>query len=193
MRALFCTQTMGARKQCYLLTLKKNTSGNEGEKVRKEHEEWLSPEKLLLIAAWARNGLTQEQIAKNIGISRKTLGVWAKEHKKIEQALKKKKEVADIEVENSLFKRANGYKSKEVTKELVKDPVTGKLKLMTVKEVIKEVPPDPTSMIYYLNNRKPDEWRNKRTHVEKISDEYEGVMLVSPVKEETDEGVVHES
>ena len=64
---------------------------------------------------------------------------------------------------------------------------------MTVKEVIKEVPPDPTSMIYYLNNRKPDEWRNKRTYIEKMSDEYEGVMLVSPVKEETNEGVVHES
>ena len=41
-----------------------------------KYQEWLEPEKLILIEGWARDGLTDEQIAKNIGISRSTLNEW---------------------------------------------------------------------------------------------------------------------
>lgn len=158
--------------------------------MKAQYEEWLQPDNIALLKAWARDGLTYEQIAKNIGISRKTLNQWIKKYVPIGNALKKNKELADIEVENSLYKRANGYKSKEVTKELVKDPKTGKLKLAVVKEVIKEVPPDPTSMIFYLKNRQPEKWRQKRDYIQPLSDEYEGVMCVAPRKtEEKDEEV----
>lgn len=69
-------------------------------------DEWLTDENLTLIKGWARDGLTNEQIAKNMGISVKTLYEWQKTKSEFRNALKKGKEVADYEVENALFKAA---------------------------------------------------------------------------------------
>lgn len=72
------------------------------------YQKWLTPEGLLKLEGWARDGLTDEQIAKNIGISRKTLAIWKVKYGDIGDTLKKGKEVVDREVENSLLKRARG-------------------------------------------------------------------------------------
>lgn len=66
---------------------------------------------------WARTGLTDEQMAQNMGITGRTLSNWKKDHLPIFQALKKGKEVVDFHVENALLKRALGYDYVEVTKE----------------------------------------------------------------------------
>lgn len=86
-----------------------------------KYEYWLSPDGLLKLEAWARDGLTDEQIAHNIGISRETLYQWKQKYSDISDALKKGKEVVDIEVENALLKRALGYSYKEITKERIVD------------------------------------------------------------------------
>ena len=70
---------------------------------------------------WARDGLTDEQIAKNMGISRSTLNEWKKKYSDISDTLKKGKEVVDRQVENALLKRALGYSYKEVTRERIID------------------------------------------------------------------------
>ncbi len=54
-----------------------------------KYEEWLEPDSLLLISAWARDGLTDDQIANNMGISRSTLSEWKKKFPDISDALKK--------------------------------------------------------------------------------------------------------
>lgn len=72
-------------------------------------EKWLEPEGLLKIEGWARDGLTEEQIAENMGISRSTLGEWKKKYPDISDTLKRAKEVVDRKVENALLKRALGY------------------------------------------------------------------------------------
>ena len=72
--------------------------------------DWLENDKLILLEGWARSGLTDEQIAKNIGINRTTLYDWKKKEVNIADALKRGKEVIDFEVENALLKRALGYK-----------------------------------------------------------------------------------
>ncbi|WP_240164321.1 hypothetical protein [Limosilactobacillus mucosae] len=56
--------------------------------ARARYPDWLTPEKLLLIQGWKRNGLTDDQVAGNMGISRRTLNTWKTEHKPIFQALK---------------------------------------------------------------------------------------------------------
>lgn len=61
---------------------------------------------LVLVEGWARDGLTDEQIAHNIGISRSTLSEWKNKYPDFSDALKRSKEVADYEVENALFKKA---------------------------------------------------------------------------------------
>lgn len=127
-----------------------------------KYHEWIEPDGLLKLEAWARDGLTDEQIAQNMGIATSTLYEWKKKFPEITEALKKGKEVVDIQVENALLKRAMGYKYTEITKEPVVDKETGKTKMVVVKEVTKEVLPDVTAQIFWLKNRKPVEWRDKQ-------------------------------
>lgn len=68
--------------------------------------DWLEKDKLILLEGWAREGLTDEQIAKNININPATLYRWKIKESKICNALKKGKEVVDFEVENALLKSA---------------------------------------------------------------------------------------
>ncbi len=113
---------------------------------------WLTPEGLLKLEGWARDGLTDEQIAENMGIGYSTLQTWKTKYQDIRDTLKRGKEVVDRQVENALLKRALGYTYDEVT-------VEGGVE---TKRVTKEVVPDTTAQIFWLKNRKPDEWRDKR-------------------------------
>lgn len=133
-----------------------NLSLRGGWVARGKYVEWLEPDKLLIIEGWARDGLTDEQIAKNMGINVKTLYVWKNTHDPIRNALKKGKEVVDREVENALLKRALGYEYTEVKIEEEFGEVTKKT--TTVKQVV----PDTTAQIFWLKNRKPSEWRDKQ-------------------------------
>jgi|SRR5690606_32388431 len=119
---------------------------------RGKYEEWLTGEGLIKLEGWARNGLTDEQIAENIGIRRETLYDWKNKFPNISNALKKGKEVVDLQVENALLKRALGYQYDEVTYEHGEE----------VKRVTKEVHPDTTAQIFWLKNRRPDKWRDKQ-------------------------------
>lgn len=71
-----------------------------------KYEKWLKKENLLLLEGWARDGLTDEQIAKNMGVSYSTLKDWKNKYSAISAALKKGKEVVDYEVENALLSSA---------------------------------------------------------------------------------------
>lgn len=68
--------------------------------------EWLEKDNLTLLEGWARDGLTFEQIANNIGINVVTLREWRKKEPTISTTLKKGREVVDYEVENALLKSA---------------------------------------------------------------------------------------
>ena len=118
-------------------------------------QKWLTPEGLLKIEGWARDGLIDEQIAQNIGIRAATLYEWKKRFPEISEALKKGKEVVDRQVENALLKRALGYEYDEV-----KEKFEGGI--LTERTVTKkEVAADTTAQIFWLKNRKPDTWRDK--------------------------------
>lgn len=127
-----------------------------------KYEQWLTEEGLLQLEAWARNGLTDEQIAANIGISRSTLNEWKNRFSYISDTLKRGKEIVDIQVENALLKRALGYTYKETTREARFNPQTEQYEMVVTKEVTKEVVPDTTAQIFWLKNRKPEEWRDKK-------------------------------
>ena len=127
-----------------------------------KYQEWLTEEGLLQLEAWARDGLTDEQISANMGVNVATLYRYKQSYCEICNALKRGKEVVDIQVENALLKRALGYTYKEVTREKVFNPETGQYELMPTKEVTKEVVPDTTAQIFWLKNRRPEQWRDKR-------------------------------
>lgn len=71
-----------------------------------KYEYWLTTDGLTLLEGWARDGLTDEQIASNCGVTATTLYDWKNRFPEISEALKKGKEVVDYEVENALLKKA---------------------------------------------------------------------------------------
>nr|DAG50810.1 MAG TPA: terminase small subunit [Caudoviricetes sp.] len=71
-----------------------------------KYQKWLLKENLLLLEGWARDGLTDEQIAKNIGITLSTFYEWKKKYSDFSESLKRGKEVVDYEVENALLSSA---------------------------------------------------------------------------------------
>lgn len=77
-----------------------------GTMSRAIYKEWLAEEKLTLLEGWKRNGLTDEQIAHNMGINVRTLWRWKAEHSQIQQALKVGREVSNFIVERELFQKA---------------------------------------------------------------------------------------
>ncbi len=114
-------------------------------------------EKLVLVEGWARDGLTDEQIANNLGISKTTFYKFKDEHSELSELLKKGKEVVDYQVENALLKNA----------------LEGNV----------------TAQIYWLNNRKPKQWKNKRENIESNSEEITRVeQLLNKIKEEAENG-----
>jgi hypothetical protein len=121
-----------------------------------KYEAWLTPEGLMRLEAWARDGLTDEQIAHNMRINVKTLWDWKTKYDPICSALKKGKEVVDIQVENALFKRALGYEYEETVTETRSDGTS------LTRVFKKHMPPSETAMIYWLKNRRPQAWRDRR-------------------------------
>lgn len=71
-----------------------------------KYQEWLEPDGLIRLEGWARDGLTEQQIAHNMGCGLSTLKEWKNKFPAIATALKKGKEVVDYEVENALLKSA---------------------------------------------------------------------------------------
>ena len=101
-----------------------------------------------------------------MGISKQTFYDWIKKYPEFADAIKKGKEVADKDIVNALYKRALGYSYKEVKEEyitdangVIKDNEDKSAKEITV--TYKSEPPNTAALIYWLNNRRPDEWSNK--------------------------------
>lgn len=115
-----------------------------------KYTEWLTPEGLVLVEGWARDGLIDEQIAKNMNVAYSTFREWKKKFPTLSAALKQGKEVSDRQVENALFKTATGYYYQEET-------VTNAGEIVTIKKYSK---PNTTAQIFWLKNRKA-EWTDR--------------------------------
>jgi len=127
-----------------------------------KYQKWLTHEGKEILQGWARSGLTEEQIARKMGVSRSTLNDWKSKYPDISDTLKKGKDAVDFEVENNLLKRARGYTYNEEVKERKFNRETGQFEMVVIKSVTKTVPPDTTALIFWLKNRRPDNWRDKQ-------------------------------
>ena len=140
-----------------------------GESVAAKYDQWLTEEGLLRIQGWARDGLTDKDIAKNVRVNVSTLREWKKRFPKIAEALKEGKDAADRVVENALYKSACGYtvtiRKPMKIKTIDYDSETGRKvreaeKVVAVEEQI-HYPAQVTAQIFWLKNRKPAQWRDK--------------------------------
>jgi len=111
------------------------------------------------LAYWmAKNGLIDEQIAKELSISKATLTNWKREHPELLASLKRGKEHVDVLVEGTLLKRALGFEYTETHRV----PGEDKDELVIIREVTKHNPGDVTAQIFWLKNRKPNDWRDRK-------------------------------
>lgn len=179
-----------------------------GKRARGKYEEWLEGDKLILLEGWARNGLTGEQIAHNMGISYSTFKVWKNKYPSFSAAIKRGNEVVDILVENALLKRALGYSYNEdkyimvsmeqedyeykreafVNEYKYNHPEASlyeierikseypRYRQVLVERKTKEVAPDVTAQIFWLKNRRPADWRDKRDISSHVEIETDGFM-----------------
>lgn len=130
-------------------------------------QKWLTPDGLMLLEAWARDGLSDEQIARKIGISCSTLYEWKKRFSEISEALARGKEPVDVEVENALHKLAMGYtvpvqktfKVKRVYFDERGRRCEAEELAVGYDEV--HVPANVNAQKFWLANRKPEAWREK--------------------------------
>lgn len=135
--------------------------------ARQKWQEWAENEdRLSILAAWARAGKTDEEIAKLIGISRSTLSEWKKKHESIGKALSITKDYADRLIEGSLYKIACGYtvtnkkpiKTRHVT--YTNGVKTAEDEIIEYAEETIYVPGEARLIMFWLENRMP-EWRKR--------------------------------
>lgn len=143
-----------------------------------KYQEWLTEDGLKVIESWARDGLTDKQIAANIGVAERTFTDWKKNYNAISASLKKGKMPVDFEVENALLKRALGFEYEE--EEMYVDVASDGTKKQKKKKVKKYAVPDTTAQIFWLKNRKP-EWRAQ--YGGKVNDDLTKVKI-EKIKEE---------
>lgn len=103
----------------------------------------------------AKLGATDLDVAQAFGVSVRTVHRWKLDYPQFEEALRLGKDEANDLVEKSLFKRATGY-----TFDSEKIVSTGGV--VQRVETMEHVPPDTTAAIFWLKNRKPDDWRDTK-------------------------------
>ena len=118
------------------------------------------------ITAWAKSGATAKDIAKKLKIAYSTFRKYVDDGERgderyaaLSAAFAQACAVSDDDIETALFDRARGITYDEEVFELVKDPETGELVEKRTKRIRKFIPPDPTSAMFWLTNRRPDRWR----------------------------------
>lgn len=132
-----------------------------------KYADWLTDDGLLLLQGWARDGLTDKQICKNMGIGQTTFYAWKQRFPEIPEALKKGRRPVDIEVENALLKSALGFsvmvrkpiKVKSVSYDAQKKRIEEEKIIYAEEEIY--IPPSNTAQIFWLKNRKVERWRDK--------------------------------
>lgn len=152
---------------------------------------------LTRLKGWARDGLTDEQMAQKMGIVPSTFYAWILKYPEISEAIKNGKEPVDIDVEDSMVKLALGHyvtvkkpmkvRTEKRLKKKDKDGreyETGVIVEEHIEYVDEQVyiPPNVTAQIFWLKNRKPEQWKDKREQVVSTKD---GVLadLISGLKE----------
>jgi hypothetical protein len=116
-----------------------------------------------LVLVLAKSGLTNSEIAVAVGMTASKFEHLLKMYPDFRELLNEAKEDPNHRVEQSLFKRALGYQTKEVIHKEGKP----------VQVTIKEYAPDPVSCIFWLKNRSPKRWRDVIEHRHSLKDRME--------------------
>lgn len=129
---------------------------------------WLTDDGIELIKSWSRNTFSKSEIADRMGVNLNTLLKWQKQYVEINDAINVTRELVDFQVENAVLKAALGYKTKEIKVTIGKKVVNGEMVEMLKETTVKEVPPNIKAAMFWLNNRKFDDWKLNRDKVVEV-------------------------
>lgn len=121
--------------------------------------------KLFLIKMWGRDGVLEKDMAKKLGVAVSTFEQYKLDHPELCEALKEDKEIADYEVENSLYKKCVGHYAKEQRaikcRDIYYDEQGRRCESERIEVVDVDVfiQPDTTAIAIYLNNKVPHKYR----------------------------------
>ena len=116
-------------------------------------------------------GATDDKLADFFEVDVSTIHRWKLEHEEFCDSIKKGKLIADAEIAEGLYNRAKGatIKVQQAIKLKQVDYDQGKRlserETVEVVDLIQEVPPDTAAGIFWLKNRNPEMWRDKREFV----------------------------
>ena len=129
-------------------------------KHKSRPDEWLTADGLLCIEGWARDGLTDGDIARErMLISANTLTNWKKKHPEIAAALRRGRHPFLVEIEQNAIKAATGYWTEETDTQIYVDKHGQKKEMVTKRK--RWVKPDAQMAQYLLNNNRPDKYSAK--------------------------------
>lgn len=123
---------------------------------------------------YALLGATNDQMAEFFGVAKSTFALWFKKSTTFSESIKRGRHDADAQVVKSLYKRATGYTCREVTyekigskEEALEISLQGEIEEVTedmhkIKVTEKHIAPDPVSTFFWLKNRRPAQWRDKK-------------------------------
>lgn len=123
-----------------------------------KYRDWITQDGLDTIRGWARDGYSDTQIAKNIGVSRQQFYVWQKEYPDILDALKKGRQPVVVALEDALYKAGLGYEYEETVEEITE--VDGEQR-KHIKRIKKHAPPNVIALIFALKNLKKQKFKDK--------------------------------
>lgn len=122
--------------------------------------------------ALAKKKLLDSGIAKSLGISLSTYYLYQEKHPEFMEAIKRGKAPVDQDVEDAFIRRALGYDVEEVTTEQEfvgglgeagdLDAKNRRMVQVKIRKTKKHIAPDVVAGIFFLKNRRPDKWRDKR-------------------------------
>ena len=174
---------MEEEKNKKVLKKKKNNKGSKNndksEKKKKmgrrpKHEYWRTEEGLMLISGWSRDGFTEEEIAKNMDVSRSTLNQWKNDFPDILNAIKNNKATSNYLVEGSVFKSIMGFTKTYKNQKVTKDGF-----VVEYEETV-YIPPNALLAMFWMKNRMPDKWRDKvEITTNEDDDKDNGVQIVN--------------
>ena len=139
-----------------------------------------------LIEAWIRDGLNVTQIARKLGIGRKTLEEYIRDNEELRELFRRTRERLDyVYMINAYQRRAEGYTTIEEEKEY-KILDDGTKKLVKIKERERHVPADPRALENWIQLRMNADpmWGKLREvlHNNDVIEAGEGGLVFLPAK-----------
>lgn len=154
----------------------------EVEQMANLYETLVEP-RLPEVKKWSGEGATMKEIAKKLGVSYSGFKGYKNKYPELEAALLENRGVADDKVLGAFFKSATGYETKEITKERIDG------KMVTTKEVTKQVAPNVEAGKFWLKNRMPEDWKDSHKYEVSGMDEEKSKLssLIQQMTGEDDE------